>query len=144
MNQINEFKGTYSFLSNFYPYKMEYNGLTYLSSEAAYQAQKTDNRSVQETFQNLGPTDAKHLGRAVDMRSDWDEVKDQVMLDILRIKFSDQALKDKLLATGDAILIEGNTWHDAYWGMILVDGVPTEGKNMLGKMLMQVRDELRQ
>ena len=86
------------------------------------------------------PGQAKRAGRKAVLRHDWEDVKMNVMRKALRKKFSDPELKAKLLATGDQILEEGNTWHDKYWG---VDSVTREGKNMLGKILMEIRDELR-
>jgi len=78
------------------------------------------------------------------LRSDWDEIKDSIMLEIVRIKFnSHKDLADKLLATEDKILIEGNTWHDKYWGICYCEKCNGEGKNVLGGILMQVRSELR-
>ena len=74
------------------------------------------------------------------MRSDWEEVKDKVMYEIVLAKFTQNPdLKEKLLATGDESLEEGNTWGDTIWGT--VDGV---GENRLGKILMRVRDELNE
>ena len=74
------------------------------------------------------------------MRSDWEEVKNKVMYEIVLAKFTQNSdLKEKLLATGDEHLEEGNTWGDTIWGT--VDGV---GENRLGKILMRVRDELNE
>ena len=82
------------------------------------------------------PEVAKHLGRKVELRWDWEEVKDEVMLYLVQKKFftKDVYLR-MLLATKDAKLIEGNTWGDTYWGVC--NG---KGQNELGKILMQVRD----
>ena len=85
------------------------------------------------------PGIAKHMGRAVRLRSDWEEVKDDVMLELLRMKFGNSKLGAKLLDTGDQELIEGNDWHDTYWSVYR-----GKGKNMLGKLLMQVRTELQE
>lgn len=66
-------------------------------------------------------------------------MRDGVMLQLLRQKFlGDEELRRKLLRTGDAMLVEGNYWGDTYWGVCF-----GSGKNMLGKLLMQVREELR-
>lgn len=67
-------------------------------------------------------------------------MKDGIMEEIVRAKFTqNQELKAQLLSTGDAILIEGNTWNDRYWGVDVRSGV---GKNHLGKILMKIRLEL--
>lgn len=88
-------------------------------------------------FANLPPNEAKRLGRRVKLRADWETVKDQVMFDVCCAKFNDnEYLAQLLVQTGDAILIEGNTWNDTYWGVC--NG---KGKNMLGKILMQIREE---
>ena len=91
-------------------------------------------------FTNLNGAAAKKLGRTVKLRPDWNEVKLSVMLEVLRHKFNQNPdLADKLLATGDTLLQEGNTWHDYYWGVC--NG---KGENNLGKLLMLVRQELRE
>ena len=81
--------------------------------------------------------DAKYFGRRVNLREAWEQIKDAVMLECLRSKFSNKELKEKLLSTQSRMLVEGNTHGDKFWGT--VNG---EGKNMLGKLLMQVRKEL--
>ena len=135
---IDEFKEKYSFLSNFYIAPVAYNGLTFQSSEAAYQAQKTLNEGQRRKFTKLAPNKAKAKGRNVILRDDWEEVKDQIMYEICLAKFSqNKDLKEKLLNTGNEELIEGNTWHDTYWGVC-----NRRGKNKLGKILMKVREVL--
>ena len=131
---IDKFEGEYAFLSNFYECPVNY-GLTYCNSEAAFQATKDPYRCTE--FVDLNASRAKALGRKVELRSDWEEIKDAVMLDVLRAKFdTNPDLKEKLLATGDEFLVEGNTWGDTYWGVC--NG---KGRNHLGYLLMQVRDE---
>lgn len=132
---IDNFDGDYFFLSNYYECPVYFMGHDYKSSEAAYQAQKCPERAKE--FVDLGPDEAKKLGKTVEIRSDWDSVKNTIMLVILRQKFfQNDELFEKLVATGDAELIEGNWWKDTYWGVY--EGT---GKNMLGKLLMQVRRE---
>ena len=87
----------------------------------------------------LGPSDAKRLGRHVPLREDWNSIKEQIMYEICKAKFTQNPdLAEKLLETGDAELIEGNWWHDTTWGMC--NG---EGQNLLGKILMRVREEIK-
>lgn len=130
------FFNEYRFLSNFYEVPVQYNGLLFRSSEAAFQAQKCPERANE--FLNLSPDEAKRMGRKVNIRSDWESVKDTVMYEIVLAKFSqNEALKKKLIDTGDAFLAEENWWGDKYWGT--VNGV---GRNQLGKTLMKVRMEL--
>ena len=134
---INNFRGKYYFLSNFYEAPVTWNGLTYLNNEAAFQSAKTF--SDRECFTNLDPSSAKKLGRRVQLRDDWEDVKNDIMYEICKAKFSQNIeLKKKLLATGDKHLEEGNTWGDKIWGT--VNGV---GENRLGKILMKIREELR-
>lgn len=136
---INEFRGKYYFLSNFYEVSVTWDGITYQNNEAAFQSAKVLDRPVREKFSTLDPSSAKKLGRRVQLRNDWEDVKDEVMYEICKAKFSqNEDLKEKLLETCDKYLEEGNTWGDKIWGT--VNGV---GENRLGKILMRVREELR-
>ena len=136
---INKFEGEYAFLSNFYYSPFMFQGRQYPTVEHFFQAHKA---KTYEDFISVlvepTPKGAKQVGRKIKMREDWETVKDTIMLEGLRAKFSIKGLREKLLATGDEELIEGNHWHDTYWGVC--NGV---GKNKLGKMLMQVREEIR-
>lgn len=138
---INEFRGKYFFLSNFYAAPVTYKGIKYRNNEAAFQAQKVSDFEKQKEFSNLNPSEAKKKGRHVKLRKDmdWDSVKTGFMREIVRAKFEqNEDLKMKLLATGNECLEEGNTWGDRIWGT--VNGI---GENRLGKILMKVREELR-
>ena len=137
---INSFRGEYRWLSNFWLCTIYLDGYSYPSTEHAYQAAKTDNPVDRDRIRKA-PTckEAKHLGYLVKLRSDWESIKLSVMEDLLRQKFTDYPdLKQKLLATGDQELIEGNTWNDTYWGVC-----NSKGENHLGKLLMKIRAELR-
>lgn len=136
---IDSFEGEYEFLSNFYLANVEYEGLTYTSSESAYQASKFT--EGQENFIGLAPMESKKLARKNKelIRKDWNGVKFFTMLNIVREKFKqNEYLASKLLATGNAKLIEGNYWNDTYWGVC--EG---QGSNKLGAILMKVRQELK-
>lgn len=136
---ILKFRGKYGFLSNFHDAPVTYYGLTYRSSEAAFQAAKSLDPEVRKRFTTMDPTEAKRAGRRVDLRSDWNIVKYRVMYDVCLAKFTqNDDLRVKLLSTGDEYLEEGNTWGDREWGT--VDGI---GENNLGITLMVVRDKLR-
>lgn len=136
---INEFQGKYRFLSNFWLAPVQYDGLTYTNNEAAFQAAKTLNPTERAEFTTLGPSEAKKKGRRVTLRSDWEDVKTGIMKQICLDKFTrNQNLREALLATGNEHLEEGNTWGDRIWGT--VNGY---GENRLGKILMEVRDILR-
>lgn len=134
------FRGKYSWLSNMYsaPVKIG-DGLTYPSRENAYQAQKFEDLSFREQFTKISSREAKEIGKtARGIRSDWKFVKEGVMKDVVFFCFDQNPdLKEKLLATGSAILRETNTWGDTYWGVC-----SGRGANRLGQILMDVRYQL--
>ena len=120
---------------------MTYKGLTYQNAEAAFQAQKCIDEMEKEQFTTLRPNEAKRLGRSVQLRPDWENVKLSIMEEIVQAKFAqNEDLKQLLLSTGELTLEEGNTWHDTFWG---VDAKTREGQNHLGRILMRVREELQ-
>lgn len=133
---ITSFQDQFRFLSNFAPIQVEFNGLTFNSTEAAYQAAKCKNKEDQKKFQNIEAGKAKRLGKKVEIREDWNDVKIQIMEDLLRQKFSNPEYKNKLLLTGNQEIQEGNNWGDTFWG--ICNG---NGENHLGKLLMKIRDE---
>lgn len=136
---IDSFTGEYEFLSNFYNCPVIYNGLRYQNSEAAFQAQKLKSNMDRIPFTKLTPSQAKRLGRQVQLRDDWEEIKLMEMFNIVYCKFKQNPdLAKKLADTGDTYLEEGNTWNDTYWGVC--KGV---GENKLGKILMTIRNEHR-
>jgi len=138
---IEHFNGPFSFLSNFYPAEVHLDGLEYPTVEHAFQAAKSVSLQHRERVQSAStPGKAKRLGRGVKLRHDWEDVKVAIMGDLLRSKFTyHEDLGVKLLATGDAHLVEGNDWGDTFWGVC--NGV---GENWLGQLLMQVRRELQE
>lgn len=136
---ITSFRDDYAFLSNFFEAGFFFDGIWYDNSEAAFQAQKCA-REERYKFSHLKPKEAKRLGRTVTLRPDWEDVKDQLMYEIVKTKFTgNEYLKLRLLNTGDAKLIEGNMHNDTYWGVCR--GV---GQNKLGIILMRVREEIKQ
>lgn len=139
---INEFKGDYRFLSNFYMAPVMFEGVEYPSSEHAYMAAKTVDPEKRYAIQQCPtPGEAKKMGRRLALRSDWEDIKVGVMYQILKEKFTRHpVLKAKLLATGDQHLIEGNWWGDKIWGVCLKTN---QGQNLLGGLLMKVRAELK-
>ena len=128
------FNGDYEFLSNFYEAPIIVNNIPYRNTEAAFQSFKLLDKSKRSQFSNLSGPEAKALGRKVDLREDWDQIKDQVMEGVVGIKFkSHPELKAKLLAVQDPI-VEDNTWNDTYWGVC--NG---KGENKLGQILTELR-----
>lgn len=132
----------YGFMSNFAPYPFSDGSKNWPTSEHYFQAQKFLVPLIQEKIRQIvSPMDAALEGRNRQnpLRTDWEEVKDKVMLQALRMKFSQNPeIAKGLVATGDAILIE-HTRNDNYWA----DGGDGSGKNKLGLLLMQVREELK-
>ena len=141
---IDKFDGQYAFLSNFYESPSTDGTSIFPTVEHYFQAAKTDTmQDYLAIARAKTPGESKRLGRRVHLRSDWEQVKDQVMLDALRKKFAIPELREKLLATGDANLIEGTLWHDQYWGVCNCDRCKGKGINILGKLLIQVREEIK-
>lgn len=136
-NVINKFEGQYRWLSNFWHCKVEYEGQSYQSSEAAFQAAKTLDENKRQMFEHVTAGQSKKMGRKLELRPDWEKVKDDVMYNVLKCKFDQNTkLKEKLINTGDSELVEGNWWGDQYWGVCR-----GEGQNKLGKILMKLRKE---
>lgn len=137
---------TYGCLSNFTMCHIEFDRISYKSSEAAWQAQKCIHEADRKKFSNLSPSAAKKLGRQVKLRNDWEKVKYQLMIDVCYAKFSqNKDLADVLLSTGEAELIEDTSgWHDNIWGDCRCTKCRNvKGQNLLGKALMEVRERLR-
>ena len=136
--EIKGFFEQFRWLSNFHPCTVKFNGETYPSSENAYQAQKfpSDERFP---FFTCTPSESKKLGKFANIiPSVWDAYKYDTMHGIVLAKFSqNKDLKQMLLDTGDRYLEESNNWQDCEWGVCR-----GRGKNLLGKILMDVRTQL--
>ncbi|MBL8810340.1 MAG: NADAR family protein [Planctomycetaceae bacterium] len=139
VHRIDAFRCEYAFLSNFYPSLIRYDGIHYPTVEHAFQACKSLDSPERLTIAQCGPpARAKSMGRRVKLRHDWESIKVEVMTKLVRLKFeTHDDLRVKLIDTGEAELIEGNTWNDRFWGVC-----GTQGRNWLGRILMQVRTEL--
>jgi ribA/ribD-fused uncharacterized protein len=154
MSYIDSFRGRFGFLSNFYPCKIEHRGITYPSVEHYYVALKVntlqfidgqyytapDFRELIAKITDAG--DVKKIGKRIKIRSDWDEKKLRFMEWGVREKFKDLKLGQMLLETSDLELIEGNSWHDVFWGCCNCPKCSGDGENNLGKILMKIREEL--
>ena len=142
---IDDFKGDFAFLSNFHQCDFVFEGLTYHTSEAAFQAQKcsTEDEKIKYTTVT-NPVIATRMGKKEPgFPSNWNEISYGIMKNILKAKFAVPELREKLKATGDAVLIEGNRHHDNRWGNCTCDRCKNrEGQNWLGKILMELRAEL--
>lgn len=141
---IGRFFGAYRWLSNFWPCKVKFDGVTYPSVEHAYQAAKTTDPHVRALLLQVcsdktpeaSAALAKQTGNAFILRAGWDAKKLVIMENLLRQKFRISELRSKLLDTGTARLEEGNKWGDRFWGIAYPSGV---GQNHLGKLLMKIR-----
>jgi predicted NAD-dependent protein-ADP-ribosyltransferase YbiA (DUF1768 family) len=160
---ITSFEGEFRWLSNFAYCEIIYQGLTYFSVEAAYQAQKTLVPELRIPFTKMDPSEAKCAGgrnSGLKIRPDWEHkidspilgmrLKDKIMLDLLKIKYHKSVFSSFLLSTGNEELIEGNWWHDNHFGDCHCGnkdgrhpGCLKPGENMLGKLEMFVREEIR-
>lgn len=139
---IHRFVGEFEFLSNFYPCELMLDGEVYRSVEHAYQASKTADPASRKLVQSARtPLKAKRLGRRVPLRPGWNRVKVSVMRSLLEAKFKDPVLRNRLIATGLVELVEGNHWHDTFWGCCFC-GRCGGGRNWLGKLLMETRAHL--
>ena len=157
---IDRFTGPYAFLSNFYPCRVTFYGMTFPSVEAAFQAAKCADHRDRAQFLAMTPKQAKRRGRrrfsprycegvrderdgqnGWGERDDWDARKRTIMHNLLFHKFSENPdLIPRLLATGGAVLVEGNTWHDNYWGCCTCSRCGgRRGRNNLGRLLMELR-----
>jgi len=145
MKVINSFTGDFAFLSNFFKDAsfIDDNGIKWKTSEHFYQAMKTmdlvERRKIEES---ITPGIAKRLGSKVDLRTDWDDIKYDVMINALGMKFDqNEKYRNLLIQTDGYKLVEGNNWHDNEWGDCFCDKCKNiKGKNMLGKLLMELRD----
>jgi ribA/ribD-fused uncharacterized protein len=137
---ITSFRGPDHFLSNFYPCFITVEDEVYPTVENAYQASKTLDEPTRRDFIYLTPMDAKRYGKEITIRADWECIKLDVMEGLLKQKFKvGSDLAQKLMNTGEEELVEGNHWHDTYWGQCPLGN----GENHLGKLLMKVRADLR-
>ena len=138
---ISSFMGEHAFLSNFHPAPV----FGFPTTEHYYQAAKSlDPKHHTAIMATPYPGRTKRLGRKVKLRPYWEKIKFKVMEKALREKFKIPEMKEALLATGDAELLEGNTWHDNDFGNCWCPRCrKIPGKNMLGKLLMKIREELK-
>ena len=136
---ITEFQGEYRFLSNFPDAEVIWGGIKFPSVENAYQAAKCKNPEDRKRFLTITAGQAKRLGREVEITPNWEENKLWIMEALVSQKFHNiPEYREKLLATGDEELVEGNNWGDTFWGVC--QGI---GQNHLGKIIMKIRKELQ-
>lgn len=139
MSRIVSFSGPNAFLSNFHLCEVAFEGKIYKSSEHAYMAAKTLDPDLREFIaQQTTPGRAKRAGDKIPLRPGWDDIRVHMMRTVLLSKFSNPELRERLQATAPHELIEGNSHGDTFWGECPLGS----GKNMLGKLLMEIRDDI--
>lgn len=136
---ITEFRGEYSWLSNFYECPIEYGDYKYSCVENAYQSAKNDNPKWKRFCADNDSKTVKRKSKRVPLQTGWDDYKHVVMYFCLRKKFQQEPFRTKLIETGDEYIQEGNTWGDTYWGVCLKTN---KGKNVLGNLIMGIRNEI--
>ncbi len=144
---IKEFRDEHRFLSNFVPVQVKLQDCDFVfkSVEHAYVAAKTlDNTMRFEISTITTAGEVKRFGKTLALRPDWEQVRLGIMEDLVRQKFAQEPYTTLLLETGTQEIIEGNKWHDNFWGMCSCPDCEDKGENNLGKILMQIREEIRQ
>lgn len=130
-----------TFLSNFWPAVVVYDGEEYASVEHAYQAAKTTDpllrRGIREAPTGAAAKKKAKYLRSEQLRPDWADIKLAVMEALLRQKFAHADLRAQLVATAPRRLVEGNYWGDTFWGIC-----KGTGSNHLGELLMRIRAEI--
>jgi hypothetical protein len=127
-------------MSNFVECSVDFEGINFPSTEHAYVAAKTLDLELRKEISQVNTAgQVKRLGRALTLRPDWEEIKIDLMHDLLMQKFAREPFKSLLLSTKDSYLEETNHWGDVVWGVS--NGV---GENNLGKLLMKIRKDLQE
>lgn len=138
---IPEFTDEYSFLSNEYQFETNLGGRTYQSLEHAYHSEKSNDPSWKD-YCSKKTTKIKDLRKAclaIVFRNDWNKIKLDLMAYLLLQKFvENEDMKQRLIDTSPKILLNGNFNGDKYWGFCLKE---ERGENMIGNMLMQIRNK---
>ena len=136
---IDSFRHKFGFLSNFFESSFWIDGERWRSVEHAYQAAKTDDPELKARIRDARTSSvAKRLGQSCKLPCDWDTRKVEVMRVLLRKKFENPLLREMLIATEGARLVEANTWGDVFWGIY-----KGRGQNWLGRLLEEVREECK-
>ncbi len=140
---ILEFTDEYRWLSNFTDVNIELDSIMYQSVEHAYMSAKSDNVTWKKFCANPqnNAGKIKRSSKAIDLVDGWDDLKLSIMRECLNQKFNQQPFMEDLLDTEDVYIQEGNNWGDTFWGVCLKTN---EGENLLGKMIMEIREGLHQ
>jgi hypothetical protein len=138
---IDSFKDSFAFLSNFFPAPITTKLGVFPTAEHLYQACKTKDRQQQLMVMGLSsPAEAKKVGKTLTIREDWDDLKLTYMEKTVQYKFiQNWNLMTKLVETNGHEIVEGNYWHDNFWGVCSCEKCGRKGLNHLGKILMNLR-----
>lgn len=143
MKTINSFNGDFRFLSNFSLHSfIDKKGMKWKTVEHFFQASKTNDEKQKNLIMLCNtPSQTKHIGRKVKLIKDWDKKKLNIMYRALKMKFDQNLdIQKKLISTFEYKLIEGNYWHDNYWGNCFCNKCKNiNGQNYLGNLLMLIR-----
>lgn len=139
---IKEFQNEYRWLSNFSPCKIILDDVEYPSVEHAYMSAKSNDEEWKKYCSDVNNTagQVKKQSRRVKLVDNWDLIKIDVMKQCLIQKFNQEPYKTKLIETGDLHIQEGNRWNDKFWGVCLKTN---QGQNHLGKLIMEIRNNLK-
>lgn len=138
---IKEFQGEFRWLSNFTPCHINLDGRDFTSVEHAYMSAKSDSADWKDFCQKeMSAGLVKKRSRYIQLVNNWENIKVDIMRECISQKFEHPFLKEKLLATGNVHIQEGNMWNDKFWGVCLKTN---KGQNILGKLIMEKREQLK-
>lgn len=140
---IRRWTGAHAFLNNFHRGEVHLDGVAYPTVEDAYQAAKSADPAAREPFRTMSTAESKRAGTRVALRPDWDDARVGAMAALVAEKFSDPALRARLAETAPRRLVEGNWWHDNFWGVCECPRCGGRGENRLGRILEAIRDAPR-
>lgn len=140
---IYRFREQYGWLSNMKTANIHYKGHDFKSTENAFMWQKNpDDASWLKECLTLPPNECKKRSREISLRPDWNDVKLNVMYEVLVIKFTQEPFKTLLLETENQNIVEGNYHNDKFWG-VDIKITPNEGENWLGRLIMDIRTKIK-
>lgn len=142
INHICEFKNEYAFLDNCYPVSITYKGLTYTCVQSAFEASKETSKVARILYTTMDGYTAMYYPTNR-IYSNWEHKQDDIMYELLIIKFNNEELKQKLINTKDSCIEYINSWHENYWGICDCENCSIKNYNKLGIMLMKIRENLQ-
>ena len=139
---VESFRGEYRYLSNFQAVKIIFEGIEYPSIEHAYMSAKSDSMEWKSKCadKNITAGKIKRLSHTISLKADWDDIKLDVMTEVIDQKFNQEPFNTLLLDTGDKYIQEGNRHNDTFWGFCLETN---KGENNLGKLIMEKRNMIK-